>query len=94
MVDKADSLKAQLLAVAPVLGTTSGALYEVQRALVRSGALAARPGRGRGSGATATPENLAMVLAAWYANLKPGQIVAAECAAKAFAKKRNAKSQI
>lgn len=55
-------LKSFLLAVAPLLGVTSAALYERQRALVTLGALKSAAGRGPGSGVPLTPENFAAIL--------------------------------
>ncbi|MBR1155893.1 hypothetical protein [Bradyrhizobium sp. JYMT SZCCT0428] len=55
-------LKSFLLAVAPLLGVTSAALYERQRALVALGALKSAPGRGPGSGVPLTAENFAAIL--------------------------------
>jgi hypothetical protein len=48
--------------IAPPLGLTTAALYERQRALVRLGLLPTPQGRGRGSGADATPDNVALLI--------------------------------
>jgi hypothetical protein len=50
--------------LAPFFGLTEQALYERQRALVRLGLLQAPKGRGRGSGAQATPETVACLIVA------------------------------
>ena len=55
-------LKSFLQVAAPVLGVTSAALYERQRALVGVGALEAKPGRGPGSGVPFTSENFAAIV--------------------------------
>lgn len=56
------SLTAFLPEIAPYVGLTNAALYERQRALVRLGLLPKPQGRGRGSGAEATPRNVALLL--------------------------------
>jgi hypothetical protein len=56
------SLKSCIPELARVLGETTDALYERQRALDREGLLESRPGRGPGSGVRATPESIAMLL--------------------------------
>ena len=57
-------LKTYLPRLAGVLGITSAALYERQRALVRLGLLSSDQGRGPGSGVKMTPDNLAALLLA------------------------------
>ena len=57
------SLKAFGDELAPLLGLTSAALYERQRALVRIGELP-EPAKGRGHGLPATPETVAILLTA------------------------------
>ena len=59
----AASLKASLPKLSPLLGVTVNALYERQRELVRKGLLQPRPGRGPGSGAAATLESVALIVA-------------------------------
>jgi hypothetical protein len=56
------SLKSFLARMAPVLETTSDALYERQRALVRLGILRPIPGRGPGSGVELSCDSLAVLL--------------------------------
>ncbi|WP_156944341.1 hypothetical protein [Bradyrhizobium sp. Ec3.3] len=58
------SLTSLLPTIAPLFGLTEQALYERQRALVRMNLLPAPKGRGRGSGAEATPENVALLTVA------------------------------
>ncbi|WP_130220315.1 hypothetical protein [Bradyrhizobium genosp. SA-3] len=58
------SLTSLLPTLAPLLGLTEQALYERQRALVRMSLLPAPKGRGRGSGAEATPDTVARLLTA------------------------------
>lgn len=58
------SLKSFIPTLANPLGMTPAALYERQRALVRAGLLEAKPGRGRGSGVSVTPQSVAMMLIA------------------------------
>ncbi len=61
------SLKVFSETAAAVLGLTPAALYERQRALIRLGALPAPVGKGRGNGLPATPETVAMLVAATLA---------------------------
>jgi hypothetical protein len=56
------SLKSQIPNLAGWLSMTPAALYERQRALVRTGLLNAKPGRGRGTGVAFSPHSLAMLL--------------------------------
>src|SRR6201992_1610298 len=56
------SLTSFLPRIAPMLGLTTSALYERQRALVRMKMLPTPEGRGRGSGAEATADTVAMLL--------------------------------
>jgi hypothetical protein len=58
------SLKAFAPVLAETLGTTTAAVYERQRALVRQGLLPAPVGRGRGNGVPATAETVAMIIIA------------------------------
>jgi hypothetical protein len=58
------SLTSILPAIAPVLGLTTQALYERQRALIRLGLLPAPEGRGKRSGATASPDTVALLVVA------------------------------
>jgi len=58
------SLRSLLPTLAPIFNLTTDALYERQRALVRTGLLPAPQGRGRGAGAEATPDNVAMLVIA------------------------------
>lgn len=58
------SLTSLLPALAPILGLSEQALYERQRALVRMNLLPTPKGRGRGSGAQATPETVARLVTA------------------------------
>lgn len=58
------SLKSYTPALADILGTTASALYERQRALVRSGLLASESGRGPGSGVRATSPAVGLLLIA------------------------------
>jgi hypothetical protein len=58
------SLTSILLQLAPILGLSTAALYERQRALVRLGLLPKPEGRGRGSGADASPETVALLVIA------------------------------
>ena len=51
-------------ALAPIFGLTEKALYERQNSLVRMKMLPTPIGRGRGSGAEATPENVALLIIA------------------------------
>lgn len=55
------SLTSFLPILVPHLGMTQAAIYERQRALVRLGLLPQPTGRGRGSGAKATPETAALI---------------------------------
>jgi len=56
------SLKSYITTLAPMVGLTSAALYERQRALVRVGLLQVEAGKGPGSGVKATPRSVAMLL--------------------------------
>jgi hypothetical protein len=56
------SLKAFLLQLADVIGTTPAALYERQRALVRQGVLRPLVGRGPGSGVKLSADAVAALL--------------------------------
>lgn len=56
------SLKGYIPTLARLLSTTPAALYERQRALVRSGLLAQSDGRGPGSGVRATNGSIALLL--------------------------------
>jgi hypothetical protein len=56
------SLKGYIAGLARILGVTPGALYERQRALVRSGLLPSEGGRGPGSGVRVTDSSVAMLL--------------------------------
>ena len=58
------SLTSILPQLAPILGFSTAALYERQRALVRLGLLPKPEGRGRGSGADASPETVALLIIA------------------------------
>jgi hypothetical protein len=58
------SLTSILPQLAPILGLSTAALYERQRALVRLGLLPKPEGRGRGSGADASPETVALLVIA------------------------------
>jgi hypothetical protein len=55
------SLTSFLPSLVPLLGMTQAAIYERQRALVRLGLLPKPSGRGRGSGAQATPRSAALI---------------------------------
>ncbi|WJR74911.1 hypothetical protein [Bradyrhizobium sp. NP1] len=59
-----NSLHSLIPALAPIFGLTEKSLYERQKALVRMGMLPTPQGRGRGSGAPATPENVALLVIA------------------------------
>jgi hypothetical protein len=61
------SLKSYTERLAPLVGTTAAALYERQRALVRSGLLNQGMRRGPGSGTRATSESVALLLIATLA---------------------------
>jgi hypothetical protein len=56
------SLKSCIPELARILGETTDALYERQRALDREGLLESKPGKGPGSGVRATPASIAMLL--------------------------------
>ena len=56
------SLTSSLPLIVDHLNTTRAALYERQRALVRLGLLQKPQGRGRGSGAEATPHSVALLI--------------------------------
>jgi hypothetical protein len=58
------SLTSFLPVLAPLFGLSEQALYERQRALVRLGMLKSPKGRGRGSGAELSPENVSRLLIA------------------------------
>lgn len=58
------SLTSLVPPLAPLFGLTPAALYERQRALVKLHILPTPIGRGRGSGAEATPENVAKLVLA------------------------------
>lgn len=58
------SLKSFLPVVSRIVGESTDALYERQRALVREGLLVALPGHGRGSGVRADADSVAMLLIA------------------------------
>jgi hypothetical protein len=60
------SLKAFAPEIAKHLETTAAAVYERQRALVRTGALPTK-GRGRGNGLLASPDNVALIVIAFLA---------------------------
>src|SRR5438874_6677306 len=55
-------LKSFLQGIAPILGVSSAALYERQRALVNVGVLETTTGRGPGSGVPFTADNFAAIL--------------------------------
>ncbi|MEH2482020.1 hypothetical protein V1282_005377 [Nitrobacteraceae bacterium AZCC 2146] len=61
------SLTSFLPTIAPAFRLTTAAMYERQRALVRMGLLPTPQGRGRGSGAEATPETVALLIIACLA---------------------------
>lgn len=58
------SLKAFLPVVAPIVGSTTDALYSRQRKLVQMGVLPITPGRGPGSGTPLTTETIGIFLVA------------------------------
>jgi hypothetical protein len=58
------SLKAFAPVFASLVGTTPAAIYERQRALIRTGLLPSPVGRGRGNGLPATAETAALILIA------------------------------
>jgi hypothetical protein len=58
------SLKAFAPTLATALGTTPAAVYERQRALIRTNLLPAPVGRGRGNGLPASAQTVAMILIA------------------------------
>lgn len=58
----ANSLKARFPELGRILGETPATLYGWQRALVREGLLESTPGRGPGSGVSASPEAMAQFL--------------------------------
>lgn len=58
------SLTSIIPAIAPTLGLSPSALYERQRQLVRLKLLPEPQGRGPGSGAEVTPENVALLVTA------------------------------
>lgn len=58
------SLTSVLPALAPSLGMTPTALYERKRALIKLGMLPSPQGRGRRSGAAATPDTVALLIIA------------------------------
>ena len=56
------SLTSLLPRISAPLGLTSAALYERQRALIRIGLLPSPQGRGKGSGAKANPDTVALLI--------------------------------
>jgi hypothetical protein len=64
----ANSLKAVLPALAPILGETADSLYSHQRAFVAAGLLESAPGRGPGSGVPGTPGTIAGFLICMLTN--------------------------
>jgi hypothetical protein len=56
------SLTSFLPEIAPLFGLTDQAMYERQRSLVRMGLLPTPTGRGRGSGAEALPQTVALLI--------------------------------
>ena len=77
------SLKSLIPSIAKIVEMTPAALYERQRALVRAGLIHAKPGRGRGSGATADSKSVAMLL---IAILATDNLTETEQSARLFAK--------
>src|SRR5215211_4926587 len=63
-VPMSTSLKALIPAIAQVLEMNPATLYERQRALVRSGLLKTKSGRGPGSGVRASADSVAILLIA------------------------------
>lgn len=59
------SLKAFLAVLSPLVGTTTGVLYERQRSLVNLGILSAKAGRGPGSGVPLSIRNVAKLVIAY-----------------------------
>jgi hypothetical protein len=62
------SLKATLPVLGRLIGISPNVLYERQKVLMQEGVLTAIAGRGPGSGVLATPESLALLLIAFFAN--------------------------
>ena len=81
----ANSLKATFPALGRILGRTPDQLYGYQRAFVGAGLLDSIPGRGPGSGVSATPKSVAQFL---ICLLTQASIAENVRAAKAFARAR------
>lgn len=64
MSQREPSLKSVIPLIAPMLRLSNDALYERQRLLVRKGVLPSAGGRGRGNGAKATEQTVALLIAA------------------------------
>jgi hypothetical protein len=62
------SLKGFLPDIGRILGVSTDALYERQRALVREGLFDSAPGRGPGSGVVATADSVALLLIGFLAS--------------------------
>ncbi len=75
--------------LADQLGVKSSTLDERQKALVRAGLLAAKPGRGPGSGVKATPDSVAMML---ISMLAPSGLAKTHLETKAIAKLKSRES--
>ena len=85
MTDETEtSLSAVLDECAKVAGVGPGTLREHARVLVHQGILTPRPGRGRGAGATASPENLAIFFMTYMATRSPRQVVEMDNAVRAY----------
>jgi hypothetical protein len=67
-------LKSFLYGLGPLLGTTGIALYERQRILISLGVVTAVPGRGPGSGAPLTADNIAAMIISVLAADAPSEI--------------------
>jgi len=85
MRSRPPGLKTVCQRIAEVYGIDVSRLYERQRKLVAEGLLVARDGRGPGSGVECSPENLAILLADFFAASTANEISAINVEARDYA---------
>jgi hypothetical protein len=85
MRSRPPGLKTVCQRIAAVYGVDVSRLYERQRKLVAEGLLVTRDGRGPGSGVECSPENLAILLADFFAASTANEISAINVEARDYA---------